>query len=44
MNVLARLKSGAPAPQVVTALTVTEEPLADVDRYDRLRAEVSDVD
>jgi hypothetical protein len=44
MNVLARLKSGAPAPQVTTALTVTEEPLADVDRYDRLRAEVSDVD
>jgi len=44
MNVLARLKSGAQAPQVTTALTVTEEPLADVDRYDRLRAEVSDVD
>ena len=44
MNVLARLKSGTPAPQVTTALTVTEEPLADVDRYDRLRAEVSDVD
>lgn len=44
MNVLARLKSGAPPTEVTTDLSVTEEPKPDVDRYDRLRQEVSHVD
>jgi transposase len=40
LNVLARLKSpSAPAASLTVApLTLTEEPLADVDRYERLRA------
>ena len=41
-NVLSRLRQvPAPAP-VETALTVTEAPVADPERYDRLREEVSD--
>jgi transposase len=40
-NVLSRLKSPPPAPAVETALAVSETPLADPQRYDRLRAEVS---
>ncbi len=44
LNVLARLKSGIPSPGLVaTNLTVTEEPQANVHRYDHLRMEVSDV-
>ena len=45
MNVLARLKSGAPplAP-VATTLSVAEEPRPDVHRYDRLRPEARHVD
>ena len=40
-NVLHRLKSVPPLPQVETHLTVTEMPVADTSRYDRLRQEVS---
>ena len=40
-NVLNRLKAIAPPPQVETALMVSETPVADTGRYDRLRAEVS---
>ena len=40
-NVLSRLKSPPPIPQIDTALTVSETPIADPQRYDRLRAEVS---
>ena len=44
LNVLARLKSGLPKPDTIdTALTLAEEPLANVDRYDRLREEACDV-
>jgi len=49
LNVLARLKSPAPTPATISAvpLSLAEEPLADVDRYERLRlgpdAEASDV-
>lgn len=39
-NVLLRLKSPPPPPAITTALTLTEVPLADTERYDRLRAEV----
>jgi hypothetical protein len=39
-NVLLRLKSPPPPPAITTALTITEVPLADTQRYDRLRAEV----
>ena len=39
LNVLARLKGSGKAPeQVATALQLQEEPLADVQRYDDLRA------
>jgi hypothetical protein len=39
LNVLARLKSPSP-PTVMPAvpLTLAEEPLADVDRYEQLRS------
>lgn len=40
-NVLNRLKASAPPPQVETALMVSETPVADTGRYDRLRTEVS---
>ena len=40
-NVLHRLKSVPPPPQVETHLTVSEIPVADTSRYDRLRQEVS---
>ena len=40
-NVLYRLKSPPPTPQIDTVLTVSETPVADPQRYDRLRAEVS---
>ena len=40
-NVLHRLKSVPPPPQVETHLTVNEIPVADTSRYDRLRQEVS---
>jgi len=40
-NVLSRLKSPPPPPQIDTALTVSERPVADPHRYDRLRTEVS---
>jgi len=39
-NVLSRLKSPPPPPVVDTTLVVSETPLADPHRYDRLRAEV----
>ena len=41
LNVLARLREGPPPPRVDTELTVTVAPIADTQRYDRLRAEVS---
>ena len=41
LNVLARLSEGPPPPRVDTDLTVTVAPIADPQRYDRLRAEVS---
>jgi hypothetical protein len=38
LNVLARLKSpNLEPPSVATALQLTEEPAADIDRYDSLR-------
>ena len=40
-NVLHRLKAVPPPPQVESALTVEEAPVADPHRYDRLRQEVS---
>ena len=40
-NVLHRLKAVPPPPQVESALTVEEAPVADTHRYDRLRQEVS---
>jgi hypothetical protein len=40
-NVLSRLKSTPPPPRVDTAQAPTQTPIADPDRYDRLRAEVS---
>ena len=40
-NVLSRLHSVPPPPQVETALSLTEMPLADPHRYDRLREEAS---
>jgi hypothetical protein len=39
-NVLHRLQSPPPAPEIDTALTVSETPAADPTRYDRLREEV----
>jgi hypothetical protein len=39
-NVLSRLKSPPPPPQVETGLVVSETPVADPGRYDRLRGEV----
>ncbi|WP_029889814.1 IS21 family transposase [Polycyclovorans algicola] len=41
LNVLARLKEGKPPPTVDTDLTVSEAPVADPQRYDSLRTEVS---
>jgi len=41
-NVLNRLKAASPPDQVETHLTVSEPPIADTDRYDSLREEVSD--
>lgn len=39
LNVLARLKSPSqPAAMPAVPLTLSEEPLADIDRYERLRA------
>ena len=40
-NVLHRLQSAPPPPQVETALTLGETPKADTQRYDRLRKEAS---
>ena len=40
-NVLHRLQSVPPPPQVETALTISETPVADTQRYDRLRKEPS---
>jgi transposase len=40
LNVLARLREGPPPEAVETSLTVATPPLADTQRYDRLRAEV----
>jgi hypothetical protein len=40
-NVLNRLQATPPPAQVESALTVSETPVADTGRYDRLRAEVS---
>lgn len=40
-NVLSHLKSPLPPPRIDTALTLSETPVADPQRYDRLRAEVS---
>ena len=40
-NVLNRLKAGPPPDPVATPLQVAEAPVADTDRYDRLRQEVS---
>ncbi len=40
LNVLARLQEGPPPPSVATSLTVALPPIADPQRYDRLRAEV----
>ncbi|MDQ1303839.1 MAG: hypothetical protein QG595_1822 [Pseudomonadota bacterium] len=40
-NVLNRLKAAPPPPPVESVLTVSEMPVADTGRYDRLRAEVS---
>jgi hypothetical protein len=37
LNVLARLQSGQAMAKVETAITLSEEPQADVERYDRLR-------
>ena len=39
---LNRLKSDPLPPLVETPLTVSEAPIADTGRYDRLRAEVTD--
>ena len=41
LNVLARLKEAPPPPSVETALRVSAVPLADPERYDSLRTEVS---
>ena len=41
-NMLNRLKSGPLPPPVETVLTVSEVPVADTGRYDRLRTEVTD--
>jgi len=41
-NVLNRLKVVPPPEQVQTHLTVLEPPIANTDRYDSLRKEVSD--
>ena len=41
-NVLNRLKAAPPPEPVETHLTVSEPPIADTDRYDSLREEVSD--
>jgi hypothetical protein len=40
-NVLNRLKAGPPPEPVPTPLQVAEAPVADTDRYDQLRQEVS---
>jgi hypothetical protein len=40
LNVLARLHEGPPPERVDTALVIADEPVADTERYDRLRAEV----
>ena len=39
-NVLARLNEAPPPASIETALTVSEAPIADAGRYDRLHAEV----
>lgn len=41
LNVLARLKEGPPPQSVETSLTVAMAPIADTQRYDTLRAEMS---
>ncbi|MFP5305409.1 MAG: IS21 family transposase, partial [Gammaproteobacteria bacterium] len=41
LNVLARLREGPPPQSVETSLTVATAPIADTQRYDTLRAEVS---
>jgi transposase len=41
LNVLARLKEGPPPPTVETGLVVKVAPIADPQRYDSLRTEVS---
>jgi transposase len=40
LNLLARLREGPPPQNVVTALTVDIEPIAEPGRYDRLREEI----
>ena len=40
LNVLARLHEGPPPERVDTALVIADEPVADTERYDRLREEV----
>ena len=40
-NVLNRLKAAPPPDSVETELELTEAPIADTGRYDRLREEVS---
>jgi transposase len=44
LNVLARLQSGQAMTKVETAITLSEEPQADVERYDRLRGVVTTVE
>lgn len=41
LNVLGRLREGPPPPAVETSLSVTTAPLADPQRYDSLRGEVT---
>ena len=41
-NMLNRLRSDPLPPPVETLLTVSEAPIADTGRYDRLRSEVTD--
>jgi len=42
LNVIGRLKQGPPAEAVETTLQVKEAPIADTERYDRLRRKEAD--
>ena len=42
LNVIGRLKQGAPPEAVETSLQVKEAPIADTGRYDRLRRKEAD--